>query len=300
MTSKDSLIRCSPSADLSLSLRPARRREVSCAVSSVPCFSSCSPLAQNQSVAPSAPGSFYVEGIVYQYVTGTDFTVVAAAHSVLNHKFLAVKLRIYNVGPQSVTVKPEDVVLQDANGDRALAAVSGAELAKKMRHPYNWSRYAVTPMTGGGPQPPEDSATITPQLVEMMKAMAARSQGVSTAMMPGGKNLLYTDTPGALRSPEATPDVNVCDQICQLHNVEANSPDVLTQLQRQNDPDYVQQNAFLANTITPRANAVGIFYCPLGKLSESSPASAHSRKSRLLRVTVPVGSESFEFIMPVE
>ena len=76
-------------------------------------------------------------------------------------------------------------------------------------------------------------------------------------MMPAGKNLLYTDTPGALRSGEATPGANVCDQVCQLHNVEADSPDVLTQLQRQNEPDYVQQNAFLANTIPPRANAVG-------------------------------------------
>jgi hypothetical protein len=119
-------------------------------------------------------------------------------------------------------------------------------------------------------------------------------------MMPGGKNLLYTDTPGALGSGEAAPGANVCDRVCQLRNVEANSPDVLTQLRQQNDPDYVQQNAFLANTIPPRANASGIFYCPLGKLSESSPAPAHSRKSRLLRVTVPVGAESFQFVIPVE
>jgi hypothetical protein len=261
---------------------------------------SCFLLAQNPSAPPSAEGSFYVEGIVYQYVTGTDFTVVTAAHSVLNHKFLAVKVRIYNLGSQSVTVKPEDVILQDGNEDRALVAVSGADLAKKMRHPYNWARYAVTPMAGGAPQSSDDNTIVTPQMVEMMKALAARSQGVGAAMMPGGKNLLYTDTPGALRSAEAAPGANMCDQICQLHNVEANNPDVLTQLQRQNDPDYVQQNAFLANTIPPRANAVGVFYCPLGKLSEGSPASSHGKKGRLLRVTVPVGSETFQFVLPVE
>lgn len=265
---------------------------------------SCSLLAQNQSPSPqnspAGKGMFYVDGIVYQYVAGTDYTVVAAAHSVLNRKFLAVKVRVYNAGQQSVTVKPEDVVLEDANGGRALAAVSGAELAKKMRHPYNWARLAVTPVAGGEAEAPDDSAIITPQLVEMMKAMAARAQGTGTANMPGGKNLLYTDTPGALRSGEAAPGANVCDQVCQLHNVEANSPDVMTQLQRQNSPDYVQQNAFLANTIPPRANAAGVFYCPLGKLSKSPPASSHGKKGRLVHVTVPVGGESFQFVLPVE
>ena len=32
-------------------------------------------------------GSFYVDGIVYQYAAGTDYTVVAAVHSVINHKY---------------------------------------------------------------------------------------------------------------------------------------------------------------------------------------------------------------------
>ncbi len=263
---------------------------------------SCSLLAQEQFSGPqTSPGKgvFYVEGIVYQYVAGTDYTVVAAAHSVLNRKFLAVKVRVYNAGQQSVTVKPEDVVLEDANGGHTLPALSGPELARKMRHPYNWARYAVTPGAGGGSDAPDDNSPITPQVLEMMKAMAARAQGAGTAMMPG-KNLLYTDTPGALRSGEATPGANVCDQVCRLHNVEAGSPDVLTQLQRQNLPDYVQQNAFLANTIPPRANASGVFYCALGKLSASPQASSHGKKSRLVRVTVPVGVESFQFVLPVE
>ena len=264
----------------------------------------CSLFAQDQSSSPQnsplGKGMFYVEGIVYQYVAGTDYTVVAAAHSVLNRKFLAVKVRVYNAGQRSVTVMPEDVVLEDANGGHALAALSGAALAKKMRHPYNWARLAVTPVAGGEAQAPDDTATITPQLVEMMKAMAAQAQGAGTSTMPGGKNLLYTDTPGALRPGEVTPGANVCDQVCRLHNVEAGSPDVLPQLQRQNLPDYVEQNAFLANTIPPRANASGVLYCGLGKLSESSQASSHGKKERLVRVTVPVGAESFQFVIPVE
>src|SRR5580700_3398653 len=92
---------------------------------------SCSLLAQDQSFSPqiaSGKGMFYVEGIVYQYVAGTDYTVVVAAHSVLNRKFLAVKVRVYNAGRQSVTVKPEDVVLEDANGGRTLESVPGSEL----------------------------------------------------------------------------------------------------------------------------------------------------------------------------
>ena len=102
----------------------------------------CSLAAQDQSPTPQASaagsGSFYVNGIVYRYVAGTDYTVVAAVHSVLNRKFLAVKVRIYNLGRQSVTVKPEDVSVEDTLASQALAQVSSAELARRMRRPYNW------------------------------------------------------------------------------------------------------------------------------------------------------------------
>jgi hypothetical protein len=74
----------------------------------------------------SANGSFYVNGIVYRYAAGVDYTVVAAAHSALNRKFVAVKLRVYNLGQQSVTVKPEDVSVEDTVAGRALATISGS------------------------------------------------------------------------------------------------------------------------------------------------------------------------------
>jgi hypothetical protein len=263
----------------------------------------CFLFAQDNSSTPPTPsgqGTFYVKGIVYHYLAGTDYTVVAAAHSALNHKFLAVKVRVYNVGRQSITVKPEDIVLEDANGGHAVTAVSGADLTTKMRRPYNWARFAVTPVAGAPSEAPDNSAIITPQLVEMMKAMAARTQALGNSAMPAGKDVLYTDTPGALASGESPRGANVCDPLCQLRNVEANSPDVLTQLQRQNEPDYIQENAFLANTIPPRANASGVLFCPLGKLAESAPPSSHGKKSRLVRVTVPIGAESFQFLIAVE
>jgi len=260
----------------------------------------CSLLAQDNSSSPAREGTFYVKGIVYHYLAGTDYTVVAAAHSVLNHKFLAVKVRVYNGGRQSVTVMPDDIVLEDANGGHTVTAVAAADLTRKMRRPYNWARFAVTPVAGGQAETPDDSAVITPQLVEMMKVMAARTQAPGNSATPAGKDALYTDTPGALGSEEPMRGANVCDPLCQLRNVEANSPDVLTQLQRQNEPDYIQENAFLANTIPPRANASGVLFCPLGKLSESAPPSSHGKKGRLLRVTVPVGAESFQFLVPVE
>ncbi len=153
---------CMSFADLPLRLRYPRRWEGSpCAVSSVCFFFAGQSLAQGDppvsQASPTDSGSFYVNGIVYQYIAGTDYTVVAAAHSVINHKFVAVKVRVYNVGQQSVTVKPEDVNVEDALAGQPLAAVSGAELARRMRRPYNWARLAVNP-AGGEPQdttPPE-------------------------------------------------------------------------------------------------------------------------------------------------
>jgi hypothetical protein len=91
------------------------------------CFSVA---AQGESPTPQASaagnGLFYINGIVYRYAAGADYTVVAAAHYALNRKFVAVKLRVYNLGQQSVTVKPEDVSVEDTVAGRALATISGS------------------------------------------------------------------------------------------------------------------------------------------------------------------------------
>ena len=86
-------------------------------------------------LSPPGDGIFYVNGIDYHFISVTNYTVVVAAHSVANRKFLGVKVRILNNGQQSVTVRPEDVRVEDAVAGRDVAAISGTELAKKNAPP---------------------------------------------------------------------------------------------------------------------------------------------------------------------
>ncbi len=265
---------------------------------------SCSLFAQNQSEATAPPsagvfkGAFYVDGIVYQYERGAGQTVVAAAHTVINHKFLAVKVRVYNAGQRSVTVKPEDISLEDVVGGHAVEAIAGADLARRMRKSYNMARFGVNVTAGSdSPDTPITSEMSSPQFLQMMRAMAARANSGGVA----GNNLLYTDTPGALESDEETAHTTEeCDLVCRLRTREGQGADVLAQLQRQNSPEFVEQCALLANTIPPRANVAGVLYFPLGKLAEGAALPNHGKKARLVRVTVPVGGESFQFVLPVE
>jgi hypothetical protein len=240
-----------------------------------------------------------VNGIVYHYVSGTDYTVVAAAHSGINHKFVAVKIRVYNLDQQSVTVKPEDVRVEDALAGQALTTVSGTELARRMSRPYNWARLAVNPEQGGPPNTPSANDGVNPRLLELMRAMAAHANGAGTPMLPDSRDALYTDTPGALQSQEPIHPI-ACDAVCRLRNRETANPDVLTQLQRQNSPGYVEQSVFLANTITPQSDVDGILYFPMPKLTHGVPLAKNGKKAGMVRVTVPVGEEKFEFSLGVE
>jgi hypothetical protein len=264
------------------------------------CLSAAAEVQSPSSPASSAgSGSFYVNGIVYRYAVVNDYTVVAAAHSVLNHKFVAVKVRVYNLGQQSVTVKPEDVTAEDALANRALATISGPELARRMRRPYNWARFAVVPVAGG---PEDNSATdqqVTPQLLEMMRAMAAKMNSAQAPVF-SGKSVLFTDTPGALQGHPGIPSPAECGTVCRLRNREAASPDVLAQLQRQTTPEFVEQNSFLANTITPQSDADGVLFLPMPKLEHGVPLARNGQKAGLVRVTVPVGEEKFQFVLMVD
>ena len=226
--------------------------------------------------------------------------MVAAAHAVLNRKFAAVKVRIYNGSQKSLTVKPEEIALEDGVGGRPVTAVTGTELARKMRHPYNWARLAVNPVAGSSNEAPDDDAVVTAEMVQMMRAMTAKTNGTSGRSVVAGKNLLYTDTPGALHTGEGSPEVTVCDRVCQLRNAEAESPDVWKPLQREAQPDDVQQNSLLANTVPPRGNVSGLIFCPMGKLSEGRTAESDGKKARAVRVTVAIGGENFQLMLPVE
>ena len=262
----------------------------------------CSLFAQEATPdAATAKGSFYVDGIVYQFASNANYTVVAAAHSAINHKFVAVKVRVYNTGQRSVTVKPEDISMADAVNSQTIMAISGADLAQKMRKPYNMARYAVNGIAGPEEQVPITSDMLNPQFLQMMRAMAAAHTS-GAGMVPSANNLLYTDTPGALEETAAGPAAAPaeCDQVCRLHNREAQGVDALAQLQHQNSPDYIENAALRANTIPPRGNAVGVLYFPLGKLAATSDGAGHGKKSRTLRLTVPVMDETFRFELPVE
>ena len=255
-----------------------------------------SPATQVSSAGRS--GSFYVNGTVYRYATGTGCTVVVAAHSALNHKFVAVKVRIYNQGQDSVTVKPEDVRAEDEITGHSLVPISATELAKRMRRPYNWARFAVSPVAGETDDAAAMSDHMNPQMLEMMRAMGARASASASPVLSGNRAVLYTDTPGALPSHGRLPSVADCGEVCRLRNREVAGPDVLSQLQRQTSPDYVEQSAFLANTITPQSDADGILFFPAPKQAHTESPSG--KKTGTVRVTVPVGDEKFEFRLIVE
>ena len=247
--------------------------------------------------APDGNGTFFVNGIVYQFDTGVNGTVVTAAHSVLNHKFLAVKVRVYNAGQHSISVRPEDVLVEDAIGGQQVTPISSSELARRMRKPYNMARYAVNGISGGPMDPPADSDTANPQLVAMMKAMAAQGNDKTNQQQ---RDVVYKDTAGTLENGDGDVRVAECDQVCHLRNREAHGDDALIQLQRQTAPEAAEEYALLANTIPPGANVGGVLYYPLGKLSAGTAAAEHGRKERRVRVSVLVMGENFRFELPVE
>jgi hypothetical protein len=263
----------------------------------------CPLLAQDNAAVPQfwsgGSGTFYVNGVVYQYAAGTDYTVVAAVRPVLNRKYLALKVRIINAGRQSVTVKPDEISVKDAFAEHALTVVSGAELGRRMRKPYNRARLAVDPAEASqSSEAPSDG--MTPQMLTMMRAMAARTQVPSGGPVLPNKNLLYTDEPGALPMAPMHGPTAECGQVCQLLSRETAGPDVLAQLQRQTSPDYVERSALLANTILPQADTTGLLFYPMAKLSHQEGASGSGKNARRVKVTVPVGAERFEFVLGIE
>ena len=253
------------------------------------------------SVSPSSSsgdGIFYVNGIAYHFISGTNYSVVVAAHSVANRKFLGVKVRILNNGQHAVTVRPEDVVVSDGVGGRDLEAISGVELAKRMRRPYNWSRFAVNAATGQTSDTADDSETTDHQHSDIMRAM--QQMAVQMANAPPVISTLSITEPTGPADPDFPREATISDEVSHLRMKEASRPDVLMQLQRQISPDYLERTSFLANTIPPRADLEGVLYYPMGKLTRDPAASKKDTQTRMVRVTVPVGNEKFQFFFAVE
>jgi hypothetical protein len=254
----------------------------------------------NPSLSPLFPHGdaiFYVNGIDYHFISATNYTVVVAAHSVANHKFLGVKVRILNNGQHSVTVRPEDVRVEDAIAGRDLAAISGTDLARKMRRPYNWSRYAVNAAAGPAPEAGDDLETVDRQHSDLVRALLMASQMGDTPPVLSRRPITEV---AAEPDSDIAPQATFSDEVSHLRMKEASRPDVLLQLQRQVSPDYVERTSFLANTIPPRADLEGVFYYPMGKLARDPAAAKKAAKSRMVRVTVPVGAVEFQFMLAVE
>src|ERR1017187_3565467 len=100
-------------------------------------------------------GSFYLNGLGYQYMQGTKYTVVASAIPTLNGKYFGVKVHVFNRGKRSVNVVPESVTVDDSVGAKPLQLLSAADIADHMRRQPAWSRVAgiaagKDPRTGRG------------------------------------------------------------------------------------------------------------------------------------------------------
>lgn len=189
--------------------------------------------ASGSSSSYQGDGVFYVNGIAYHFLSGSDYTVVVAAHSIANRKFLAVKLRIVNDGQHSVTVRPNDVRVVDAVAEHDLEQIPGAELAKRMRRPYNWSRFGVNAAGGPPNDTGDDSQTSDPQHSDILRAMQQMAMQMASAP-PVISALSIADTTG-IRQPEASviPEATISDEVSHLRMKEAARPDVLMRLQRQ-------------------------------------------------------------------
>lgn len=253
----------------------------------------------DSSPSPHEDGIFYVNGIDYHFISGTNYTVVVAAHSVVNRKFLGVKVRILNNGQHSVTVRPEDVKVADAAAGRELEGISGTELAKRMRRPYNWSRYAVNAAAGQASDAAEDPETNDHQHSDIMRAIQQVAMQMASAPPVISALSIAESTGAGQQEAGIAPQAPISDEVSHLRTKEASRPDVLMQLQRQISPDYLERTAFLANTIPPRADLEGVFYYPMGKLTRD-PAARKAAQTRTVRVTVPVGDEKFQFMFAVE
>ena len=247
---------------------------------------------------PHGDGIFFVNGVDYHFISGSKYTVVIAAHAVVNRKFLGVKIRILNNDEHSVTVRPEDLKTEDAVSGRSLEGVSGTELAKRMGRPYNWSRFAVNTATGGTADTESDTETVDQQRTEMLHAMQQMASKMANG--PASMNAMATAEPSGVSNVVMVPGSKFSDEVSQLRSQESSRPDVLMQLQRQNSPDYIARTSLLANTIPPGADLEGVLYYPLGKLARDPAASKRRTNAHIVRVTVPVGGDKFQFVLAVE
>ena len=242
-------------------------------------------------------GSFYLNGLGYQFIQGTNYTVVASAISILNSKYLGVKVHVFNRGERAVNMLPESVTAEDSVGAKALELFSAADIADRMRRQPAWSRVAGA-AAGNDPVQGPGSAGGVPTMADLVRELSKDSSG-------NGFMMGYAEPPTPTLTVRGTSravahDSAACDLGCGLRNREIGDGSGPQLARRSARPEQLEQSEFLANTIPPEGDAQGVLYFSMPKLTNRAPISHTGKKSYLVTVTVPVGEEKFQFVFPPE
>jgi hypothetical protein len=240
-------------------------------------------------------GSFYLNGLGYQFIQGTNYTVVATASPILNGKSFGVKVHVFNRGRHSVNMVPEAVTAEDSVGAKALELLSAADIADRMRRQPAWIRMAGGAV-GGAPGPGQGDM-IHPTMNDLIRELNKESggNGFVSPVEPVYPVLTERGTSRAVAQPSAA-----CDLGCELRNREIGDGNGPQMPKRSTRPEQLEQSEFLANTIPPEGEAQGVLYFSPPKLTDRAPVSHNGRKGYLVTVTVPVGEEKFQFVFPPE
>ena len=244
--------------------------------------------------AARAGGSFYLNGVGHQYLEGQNYTVVAAAVPVLNGKFFGVKVHVFNRGAASVNVLPDSITAEDSVGVRQLMLYSSAEVNDKLAAPSALAR--IGGYAAGGP-PAMSGGSNAPTMADLVREiMRETSADGSMGYMESGYPTLTPRGPTRATAHE----LPACDLGCELRNREIGDGTGPQLFRRPVKPEVIDQTEFLANTIPPGGDVVGVLYFAMPKMSDRAPISHTGRKSYLVTVTVPVGEEKFQFVFPPE
>ena len=242
-------------------------------------------------------GSFYLNGLGYQYIQGTNYTVVASAIPTLNRKYFGVKLHIFNRGMRSVNMVPESVTVEDSVGTKTLELLSAADIADRLRRqPHGLGLRASPP--ANEPVQATGSASGLPTMADLLHELSKESGGNGLMMGyadPTEPTLTVRGEPRATAHGSAS-----CDLGCELRNREIGDGNGPQLPKRGARPEQLEQSEFLANTIPPEGEVQGVLFFSMPKLTDRAPISHTGKKSYLVTVTVPVGEEKFQFVFPPE
>jgi len=146
---------------------------------------------------------------------------------------------------------------------------------------------------GSGPY----NGTGVPTMADLLRELTKES---------GGNGMMdYAEAPYPTLTERGTPKAvarssAACDLGCELRNREIGDGSGPQLAKRSAKPEHVEQGEFLANTVPPEGDAVGVLYFAMPKLTDRAPISHNGKKSYLVTVTVPVGDEKFQFVFPPE